>query len=241
MSTRQTTYNVILRNLRKLVAPSRCFSAPSTLKGFTLIEVLIVIVLIALLSAILFPVFARVRAQARKTTCLSNLRQIGLGVMQYAQDHNGRSPTGYPFWETVVTSPDEYLPNVMKPYVALEVWNCPAWQALYKPPAPNSPGNYSFVTGTNGKMNNVIGVPMILRPASLSRLRSPSVYPLFFCGAAPSQLPTGVAKLNAHSAITDEQWEKGAVGGTSILYGDSHAKYVVMNRAQWNEIYDTSP
>src|SRR5687768_6991409 len=57
-------------------------------KGFTLIELLVVIAIIAILAAILFPVFAQARAQARKTQCLSNLKQIGLGSLMYAQDYD---------------------------------------------------------------------------------------------------------------------------------------------------------
>jgi len=62
--------------------------------GFTLIELLVVIAIIAILAAILFPVFARAREMARRTSCLSNLRQLGLATMQYTQDY------------------DEYLPSV---------------------------------------------------------------------------------------------------------------------------------
>lgn len=59
-------------------------------QGFTLIEILVVIAIIAILAAILFPVFARARENARRASCLSNVKQIGLASLQYAQDYDGR-------------------------------------------------------------------------------------------------------------------------------------------------------
>src|SRR5262245_564525 len=60
--------------------------------GFTLIELLVVIAIIAILAAILFPVFAQAREKARTTTCLSNGKQMGLGLTMYAQDYDERFP-----------------------------------------------------------------------------------------------------------------------------------------------------
>ncbi|MDD3927513.1 MAG: DUF1559 domain-containing protein [bacterium] len=58
-------------------------------KGFTLIELLVVIAIIAILSAILFPVFSKARDKARQTTCMNNMKQIGLAQQMYAQDYDG--------------------------------------------------------------------------------------------------------------------------------------------------------
>jgi prepilin-type N-terminal cleavage/methylation domain-containing protein/prepilin-type processing-associated H-X9-DG protein len=63
--------------------------------GFTLIELLVVIAIIAILASILFPVFARARENARRSSCTSNLKQIMLGVMQYTQDYDEKYPMGY--------------------------------------------------------------------------------------------------------------------------------------------------
>src|SRR5450432_2383849 len=61
-------------------------------KAFTLIELLVVIAIIAILAAILFPVFAQAREKARQTSCLSNLKQLGLGFLMYASDNDGYFP-----------------------------------------------------------------------------------------------------------------------------------------------------
>ncbi len=80
-------------------------------KGFTLIELLVVIAIIAILAAILFPVFARAREKARQTSCLSNVKEIALGALMYAQDYDEK--LGIYDWQAwrmwVVTQP--YLKN----------------------------------------------------------------------------------------------------------------------------------
>ncbi|MGQ9728136.1 MAG: type II secretion system protein [Candidatus Fervidibacter sp.] len=60
--------------------------------GFTLIELLVVIAIIAILAAILFPVFSQVRAKARQAACLNNFKQVGTGMLQYLQDHDDFFP-----------------------------------------------------------------------------------------------------------------------------------------------------
>ena len=74
----------------------RALSASTSGKSsaFTLIELLVVIAIIAILAAILFPVFAKAREKARQISCLSNMKQLGLGFMQYTQDNDENYPTG---------------------------------------------------------------------------------------------------------------------------------------------------
>jgi prepilin-type N-terminal cleavage/methylation domain-containing protein/prepilin-type processing-associated H-X9-DG protein len=102
-------------------------------KGFTLIELLVVIAIIAILAAILFPVFAKAREKARQSSCLSNTKQVGLAIMQYAQDYDERlpamrflSPDGT--WFTWV--------NAVMPYTKNEqVFRCPSQSLTVVPPA----------------------------------------------------------------------------------------------------------
>ncbi|HLK57157.1 MAG TPA: DUF1559 domain-containing protein [Chthonomonadaceae bacterium] len=90
--------------------------------GFTLIELLVVIAIIAILAAILFPVFAQAREAARKTSCLSNTKQLGLGIMQYVQDYDETYPMDEWNASTIGTSDnDTHSGN----YITVVTW---VWQ-----------------------------------------------------------------------------------------------------------------
>ncbi len=112
----------------------RCTRSPKA--GFTLIELLVVIAIIALLAAILFPVFARARENARKSSCANNLKQIGLGLAQYTQDFDEMWVR--PEMNTTmaqVACRDGYLPTSawearIMPYVK-------SWQLFVCPSNPN--------------------------------------------------------------------------------------------------------
>ncbi len=123
----------------------------STRKGFTLIELLVVIAIIAILAAILFPVFARARENARRASCQSNLKQISLGILQYTQDFDEYLPkeantggptlsTGFPAGSGV----NHLWMHMIYPYVkSAQVFNCPS-------------GDYKYLSTFNGSYQNVI-------------------------------------------------------------------------------------
>ncbi len=97
-------------------------------RGFTLIELLVVIAIIAILAAILFPVFARAREKARQTACLSNTKQLTLAGLMYGSDYDGHLPKHYSY--AYGTVPYNYLYGIggaLEPYVpSEELFSCPS-------------------------------------------------------------------------------------------------------------------
>ena len=101
-------------------------------KGFTLIELLVVIAIISILASILFPVFARARENARRSSCLSNMKQIGIGLEQYKQDNDSRYPGAY-YYNDGLTSASGYTQwtGQIQPYVkSIQVFVCPSNKGL---------------------------------------------------------------------------------------------------------------
>ncbi|MDI9587318.1 MAG: DUF1559 domain-containing protein [Acidobacteriota bacterium] len=110
-------------------------------KGFTLIELLVVIAIIAILAAILFPVFARARESARRTNCLSNLKQLALGSMMYAQDYDEKLPVG-----ATQGNPLLNVVQALWPYVRNRpIFYCPSITVLvpYNPLLENTDANWT--------------------------------------------------------------------------------------------------
>ncbi|HEY3418872.1 MAG TPA: prepilin-type N-terminal cleavage/methylation domain-containing protein, partial [Armatimonadota bacterium] len=121
-------------------------------RGFTLIELLVVIAIIAILAAILFPVFAKAREKARQTTCLNNQRQIAASVLMWVQDHDETFPVA-----------STWVNDLAATYgVTGKVWDCPTTSFRGTESAPD----YFFVGGS------------FLSNAAIGDVKDPAAAPL---------------------------------------------------------------
>lgn len=117
-------------------------------KGFTLIELLVVIAIIAILASILFPVFARARENARRASCMSNVKQLALATLMYTQDYDEKLPPSYA--QGAPASMDWWGP-IIQPYVtSIQVYFCPSDSSqtqskAYDPASVSYGWNYDFL------------------------------------------------------------------------------------------------
>ena len=128
-------------------------------RAFTLIELLIVIAIIAILAAILFPAFARARENARRASCQSNLKQIALGLRQYTQDYDEKFPGwyidlnnsgGYTSSNPVGPTSDQGWTEMIQPYLkSKQILQCPSERTPPCPETSNGTGYSDYFLNSN--------------------------------------------------------------------------------------------
>jgi prepilin-type N-terminal cleavage/methylation domain-containing protein/prepilin-type processing-associated H-X9-DG protein len=173
--------------------------------GFTLIELLVVVSIISLLTAILFPVFARARENARRSSCMSNLKQMGLAFMQYTQDYDEQLPKEY-----TSTAP-HYWMQTLQPYIKSDqIFNCPSANYSYI----NSNGsNSSYVSyGYNHYLSGALSSAAGVNIAAIPQV---AITPLVVDGSYYVAGPDNTCQASTSSvAKTDAGW----CGGTSTSF-----------------------
>ena len=151
--------------------------------AFTLIELLVVIAIIAILAAILFPVFAQAREKARQSSCLSNLKQIGLATVMYAADYDGtypmfqyRVPDGIVWWSIFKSNAGEIdkTRGLIYPYLKNgSIQKCPSYTGNNNLGGAGYGYNYKYL-GSNGGFGGGPDYAPLMPPASEAQIARPA-------------------------------------------------------------------
>ena len=160
----------LLKDTQHFTAIMKTGALLNSRRGFTLIELLVVVSIIALLAAILFPVFARARDNARRSACSSNMKQIGLGLMQYTQDWDEKLPVQAQPDSLGIANYAEYGITAgvkhnwiwaVQPYVKTwDIFWCPSMmQTTVYQPTGNSKCSYALNGVAQGRNLSVITTP----------------------------------------------------------------------------------
>ena len=210
-------------------------------RGFTLIELLVVIAIIAILAAILFPVFAKAREKARQASCASNLKQIALAMLMYAQDYDEQfvryydaNPARYAWMEKIMP----YMKNS-------QILICPSGvgtncQSINHPPETTKRARM----GATSYSMNIVRLPYsggsfygIYGHEALAKIEAPAS--MVMVGEGPCERIWGeayIARFNAH----DNRYARHN-GGGNFAFCDGHVKWLKQIRQRDLTYNQSSP
>lgn len=234
----------------------------STRRGFTLIELLVVIAIIAILAAILFPVFARAREKARQASCASNVRQLGMAYLMYLSDNDGlypphvterTAPAGTP--DTAAARAPYSYKTKLEPYVKnAQVFKCPSG-AAWPDPAPGK--WYTTDYGNNHNEANLPGANQrawyLANPdfgfnetVSQDSVADPARFIVLGDASRASGVPSRGGMYPQpwafdDSALPDANQQARMIGrhngGANVTYADGHTKWTTVEKT-WRSYTD---
>ncbi|MCE5238132.1 DUF1559 domain-containing protein [bacterium] len=191
-------------------------------RGFTLIELLVVIAIIAILAAILFPVFAKAREKARQSSCLSNIKQLGLAEMQYCQDYDEMTS---PYGDHGCTATScKHWYQVIAPYLkSTQVLQCPSCS----PHGTNA--DYGIVYNHNAGCGGGVSLGSIPYPAQAAIFMDaqtsstdPRGHEIIYCWLHyPNAHPNGAGDGNDENRCSSRH-----NNGANVTFLDGHGKWL---------------
>ncbi len=211
--------------------------------GFTLIELLVVIAIIAILAAILFPVFARAREKARQTSCLSNMKQIGLAAMMYSQDYDELVAPSR-IWNYAGDWRHEYWPTLLQAYASnTQIFLCPSQAGTYSVAVPGKVLSWAdtstwFTVNYGSNLQVMNCTYWFSTMVSMAQIRYPAETVLL-ADADWTQSTDDYAGSNSWH-LHYPYWHPSQFiparhnGGANIVFADGHAKWWTV---QLDDIY----
>ena len=192
-------------------------NSPKFGSGFTLIELLVVIAIIAILAAILFPVFARARENARRSNCQSNEKQIALGFLQYSQDYDSRFPyKGLDYDGNGGFSSDEGWAVMIQPYLkSTQLFQCPSEKTGISTSAAVTLTDYIYNEGLVGQNESAFAATA-LTVLTTDYNSNNTYYALNPCGSATLWAPTPDGTSDFYHRHLE---------GLNVSFVDGHVKW----------------